>query len=140
MLSSRLATRLGGGRLKIKKKVLKKRKNPALEVAPTNSTILQEKPQHHVIFNSKPTSATSIPADFSSHDLELKEGSPNENPEFDEEELQTTTVSVSTTSTVSSVSGIGNNDIDNKNSPFTFKIHPFTFSLVDGYYIAFLYL
>ena len=101
------------GRLKIKKKVLKKRKNPALEVAPTNSTILQDKPQHHVIFNSKPTSATSIPEDFSSHDLELKEGLPNNDPEIDEEELQTTTVSVSTTSTVSSVSG--NEKSDNNN-------------------------
>jgi len=78
ILSGRLATRLGGGRLKIKKK---------------------EKPNHHVMFNSKTTSSTSIPEDSSASTVVMKEETSNK----DTEEYPTTTVSISTTSTVSSV-------------------------------------
>ena len=121
-MNSRLATRLGGGRLKIKKKVLKKRKNPSLELAPTNSSILQEKPQHHVIFNSKPSSVTPTPEDSSPMALELKEIRPNKNSGSYTEEEATTTVRISTTSTVSSISGIEPNSNDSVKST-----HPFNY-------------
>ena len=100
ILNSRLATRLGGGRLKIKKKLIKKRKNPRIDDISTNSSVVAETPDHHVVFNTKTTTVKPSP-----DDLKLKEENNEESTES-QDTIQTTTVSVSTTSTVSSVSGI----------------------------------
>ena len=100
ILNSRLATRLGGGRLKIKKKLIKKRKNPKIDDISTNSSVVDETPDHHVVFNTKTTTVKPSP-----DDLKLKEENNEESTES-QDSIQTTTVSVSTTSTISSVSGI----------------------------------
>ena len=103
MLTSRLATRLGGGRLKIKKKVFKKKKTHS--VASNNSSILQgeQSKDHHIMFNTKTTSATSSPESASLFTVEMKNDPSNEN--VGTEEHTTNTVSMSTTATVSSVTG-----------------------------------
>merc|ERR1719328_37930 len=64
ILSSRLATRLGGGRLKIKKKLIKKRKNPKIDDISTNSSVVTEIPDHHVVFNTKTTAVKPSPEDL----------------------------------------------------------------------------
>ena len=99
-MNSRLATRLGGGRLKIKKKLIKKKKNTKIDDLPTNSSVASDTPDHHVVFNTKPTTVKPSP-----EDLQLEEENDEENTES-QTTIQTTTVSISTTSTVSSVSGI----------------------------------
>ena len=105
MLTSRLATRLGGGRLKIKKKVFKKKKTHS--VASNNSSILQgeQSKDHHIMFNTKTTSATSSPESASLFTVEMNNEPSNENVGTDDEKHTTNTVSMSTTATVSSVTG-----------------------------------
>merc|ERR1719510_865325 len=79
VLNSRLATKLGGGRLKIKKKVFKKKKTHS--VASNNSSILQgeQSKDHHIMFNTKTTSATSSPESASLFTVEMKNDPLNEN-------------------------------------------------------------
>ena len=104
-MNSRLATRLGGGRLKIKKKLIKKRKNPKIDDIPTNSSVVSETPDHHVVFNTKPTTDTPE-TNESPADPKLQKGGDEDTTEIQEDDIQTTTVSISTTATISSVSGI----------------------------------
>ena len=105
-MNGRLAARLGGGRLKLKKKLIKKRKNAKIDEPPTNSSFVSEVPNHHVVFNNKTTTEMPISEESSDIDLQLQEQTNEDNTESQEDILQTTTVSVSTTSTISSVSGI----------------------------------
>merc|ERR1719328_68119 len=93
ILSSRLATRLGGGRLKIKKKLIKKRKNPKLDDVPTNSSVVSETPNHHVVFNTKPTTDMPEPVD-SPADPELQKGEDEETTKTQDDDIPTTTVSI----------------------------------------------
>ena len=103
-MNSRLATRLGGGRLKIKKKLIKKRKNPKIDDVPTNSSLSSETPNHHVVFNTKPTTDMPEP-DESPADPEQQKGKGEETTETQDDNIPTTTVSISTTATISTVSG-----------------------------------
>ena len=103
-MNSRLATRLGGGRLKIKKKLIKKRKNPKIDDVPTNSSVVSETPNHHVVFNAKPTTDVPEP-DESPADPKLQRVADEETTETGDDNIPSTTVSISTTATISTVSG-----------------------------------
>ena len=81
--------------------MIKKRKNPKVDDISTNSSVAAEIPDHHVVFNTKTTTVKPSP-----EDLKLQEESDEEST-VSQDDIQTTTVSISTTSTVSSVSGIG---------------------------------
>lgn len=113
-MNSRLATRLGGGRLKIKKKLIKKRKNPKIDDIPNNSSVVSETPNHHVVFNTKPKTDTPE-ANESPADPKLQKGEDEETTETQDDSISTTTVSISTTATISTVSGICRCKENNKN-------------------------
>ncbi len=104
-MESRLATRLGGGRLKIKKKIVKKKKTTMVDKLSTNSSVAENNPEHHVIFTSKMSSDKLDTLGALPAALELKEEDPTEQNASSAGKDSTTTVRVSTTSTVSSVSG-----------------------------------
>ena len=65
----------------------------------------EQSKDHHIMFNTKTTSATSSPESASLFTVETKNDQSNENFGTEDDKHTTNTVSMSTTATVSSVTG-----------------------------------